>query len=285
MHPAATRSIVVFLAAFGLSACFGNATTARICLDADGREFECVAVVGRLVEFREEGGFVIPGADYFGTNRGGDAIAAGITDGNGTFVADGFPTNTDVALAFLTSGFAPAVFTGETAERDSFLFTGYGSIADEGLVPLGVHQDTNAVVRDFVEEYSAAVLGTGSLMTVGTSGAGAIVRGRVTRLIDAENLVFENVGGATVEVLDGAGNPVPVYFRDEDGDVNPLATETDAGDARFAAFAVTASNADAVFGLGLGTVTVRVTLDGRSAEEQTFVLDNGITEFDFFAAP
>ena len=284
VRPATRRSIVALLAGFGLAACVASPTTARLCLDGNGVEYECVAIVGRLVEFREEGGFLIGGASFFGTSRAGNAIAAGVTDGSGGFVADGFPTNTEVALAFMTSGFAPAVFSGETAERDSFLFTGYADVVGEGLVPLGAHQDPIAVAQAFVDEYSAAVLGTGSLMTLGTSG-GAIVRGRITRLVDPEDLSFENVGGATVEVIDGAGTPYTVYYRDGDSDVDPLATATHASDARFAAFAVSASGADPVFGIGLGAVTVRVTFEGREAEEQTFVLENGITEFDFFAAP
>lgn len=283
-HVCSPRSLVGLLA-FGLAACVASPTTERFCLDADGVEFPCVAIVGRLVEFREEGGFLIPGAEYFGTSRAGVPVAGGITDGGGLFVADGFATNTEVALAFLTSGFAPAVFSGETAERDSFLFTGYASVVGEELgIPLGVHQDPVGVAQAFVDEHSAAVLGTGNLMTLGTSG-GAIVRGRITRLVDAEDLSFENVGGATVEVFDGAGNPFTVYYRDGDSQVDPLAVATHGGDARFAAFAVTASGADPVFDLGLGEVTVRVTLDGRQVEEQTFVLEGGITEFDFFAAP
>lgn len=285
MSSVATRSIVGLLAAFGLAACIASPTSARTCVDGTGAEFDCVAVVGRLVEFRDEGGFVIPGADYFGATRAGSAISGGVTDIGGAFVADGFQLDSKVALAFLGSGFAPAVFSGETGERDSFLFTGYGTVEGTGLVPLGVHQDRVAAAQEMVDEYSAAVLGTGNLMTLGSSGSGAIVRGRVTRLTDAETLTFENVADATVEVLDGAGNPIPVYYRNGDGDVDPLANSTDGDDARFAAFAVTASNADAVFGLGVGTVTVRVTVGGDQAEEQTFVLDGGITEFDFFAAP
>lgn len=284
VRPAAIHFVTVS-AGLVLAACVASPTTARLCLDADGLEFECVALVGRLVEFREEGGFVIPGATYFGTARDGEAIQGGTTDGSGFFVADGFATETEVALAFLNTGMAPAVFSGETAERDSFLFTGYAQLDGTGLVPLGVHQDKDAVVQDFVDEYSIAVLGTGNLMTLGSSGSGAIVRGRVTRLVDSESLTFENVGGATVEVFDGAGNPIEVFYRDDEGAVDPGATATDAADARFAAFAVTASGANPVFGIGLGVVTVRVTVDGREAEEQTYVLDGGITEFDFFAAP
>lgn len=272
------RPVAGLLGAFVAVAC-GNATTERFCVDADGVEFACVAVVGRLVEFREDGGYLITGGEYYGTTRDGVTIDSGLTDGNGFFVADGFTTNTEVALAFVTSGFTPAVFSGETAERDSFLFTGYANVVGQGQVPLGAHQDPVGVAQAFVDEHSVAVLGTGDLMTLGTSG-GAIVRGRVTRLLDAEDLTFENVGDATVEVFDAAGNPFPVYYRNDDGDVDPLATSTDPNDARFAAFAVTASN-----GLLAAPITVRVTFEGREAEEQTFALENGITEFDFFTAP
>jgi hypothetical protein len=268
----ATRALVGLLAAFGLAACIASPSTARVCLDANGLEYDCVAIVGRLVEFEDDQAFVIPSADYFATTRAGEAIAGGLTDGGGVFVADGLPTRTDVALAFLKSEYAPAVFTGETAERDSFLFVG------------SVHQDTVDVVQEFVDEHSAAVLGTGSLMTVG-SGGGAIVRGRVRRVVDPATLEFEDVGDATVEVLDGSGNSYPVYYRNVSEEVDATATGTNDTDARFAAFAVTATNASAVFGRDIGQITVRVTIDGNTAEETTFVIDGGITEFDRFSPP
>lgn len=270
----ATRALVGFLAAFGLAACIASPSTVRECQDVNGVVYPCVAIVGLLVEFEgENDAFVIPGANFFATTRAGDAMAGGLTDGGGTFIADGLPTETDVTLAFLKYGYAPAVFTGETAARDSFLFTG------------SVHQDKVEVVQEFVDEHSAAVLGTGSLMTVSSGGDGAIVRGRVRRLVDAEELTFEDVGGATVEVLDASGNSYPVYYRNADEEVDVAATETNETDARFAAFAVTATNASTVFGRGIGEVTVRVTYEGRSAEETTFVIDGGIAEFDRFSPP
>lgn len=289
MRPFAIRALTAVLAALVLAGCIGNASTLRTCeatVDGATEIYDCVAIVGRLIEFREEEGetnaYVVPGAAWTITDREGAGIVAGQTDSNGIFVADGLRTQTAVAMAFLKNGFLPAVFSGETAERDSFLYTG------------SVFADSVERAQDFVDEYSAAVLGTGTLMTIGTGG-GAIVRGRVQEFVELSEdgiPLFADVAGATVEVLDGAGNSWPVHYRgtadvDEDGveDVDPAATAT-GPNATFAAFAVTASNASATFtGRSVGAVTVRVTVGGDTAEETTFAIGGGITEFRPFIAP
>lgn len=282
MPSAATRALVGLLAAFGLAACIASPGSARLCLDAEGLEFECVALVGSLLELREEDGVVngypIAGAVYNVTSRSAEGLVDGVTNANGGFVADGLETGTPVALAFQKSGYAPAVFSGETAERDSFFYNG------------SVFQETLETVQELVDEYSVAVLGTGSLMTVG-SGGGAIVRGRVRSFRELVDGIprFDEVGGAMVEVFDGANNSLPVYYRaddpDGDGEVDPTATATNEYNASFAAFAVTATSASSVLGRDVGSVTVRVTLDGRTAEETTYVIDGGITELGRFSPP
>lgn len=256
------RIVIGAAAAMGLGACFSGSAPP-----------EEVSIIGRLVEFQTEGLAVIPGASVFATTRDGTALAAGMTDANGLFVAGPLEKNVEVALVFEKEGFAPSVFSGETAGRDAFLFTG------------SVYQDRVPVAQAFVDEHSAAVLGTTSLMTLGTGGAGAIVRGRVTRLVDPERLGFVNVGGASVVIRDAAGNEYPVWYRDATGEVDPLATQTHAADARFAAFAVAATGANAALGLPTGQVTVSVTTPDGTFDETTVVLDGGITELDFFAVP
>ena len=236
-----------------------------------------VFVVGRLVEFLPEQpgqADVIGDARWVAAERDGTALVEGVTDPSGFFQAGPLPKNHPVGLAFLKDGYGPAVFTGETANRDSFLFTG------------AVYQDPLELLQDFVDEHSLAVLGSGgNLMTLTSNGGGAIVRGRVTRLVDPETLAFENVGGASVVVRDGAGNEYPVWYRDAENEVDSTATETSPADARFAAFAVVATGANPVIGRGVASITVEVTTADGVFEESTFVIDGGVAEFDFFAVP
>lgn len=231
---------------------------------------ETVAIVGNLWDLDENEGIV--GADYVVTTRDGAlALSDGQTGDFGFFAAAGLEKEIPVALAFARTGYTTAVFTGETANRDSFLF-----------FPT-VYQERTAVTEQLIADYaSAASISSGDLMVLG-SGGGAIVRGFTRRLLSVDPLQFDNVPGVQVEVLDGAGTSYRVFYGDDDGEVDPDATET--GDGSFAAFAVVATGDTLVLGRATGSVTVRATTADGTAEETTLALDGGITELNFFIVP
>lgn len=230
---------------------------------------ETVAIVGNLWDRDANEGIV--NADYLVTSRDGSSgLSAGITGDFGFFVAGGLEKRIPVALTFDRTGYTPAVFTGDTASRDSFLF-----------FPT-VYLERTSVTRDFIADYAAAAsLSSGELMVLG-SGGGAIVRGFTRRLVSVDPLEFEEVAGVQIDILDGEGTSYRVFYG-VDGEVAPEATET--GDGSFAAFAVLATGDTLVLGNRTGTVTVRATTDDGTVEESTLVIEAGITELDFFTVP
>lgn len=241
---------------------------------------ELVAFVGRLID---EDGAGVADADVWVSTRDGAAVLASTrTEGDGRFVAGGLEKNIEVALVFSgPDDTVRTVFSGETEENHMFLFTGAVFVRDL------------AGQQDVVDEYTAAIGATNALMTFdrATPGSGAMVRGRVVRVIeDAGGLYYENVPGAEVTVEDGAGVQYPVLYRgdypnDTDpGPIEPGRTQT-GEDARFVAFAVSTTGGAGAFPFPANAVTVTVLTPDGSFSEETLVVEDGVTVFDLFTVP
>ena len=275
-----TRAALVFLALTAastiLAACGGDEPSPLL-----------VGFSGRVIDDDSNG---IANTAVRVTDRAGQVLSASSTAADGRFFAGGLEKNIPVAMIFSGDpSFVRTVFTGETEERDSLLFTG------------AVFQRRVAGQQDVIAEFTtAAAISTAALMTFDytQNTSGAMVRGRVVRMIPTQaGPTFYNVPGATVSIVDGAGTPARVFYRGSFPDPNPdgsqdpgpieaAATET-GEDARFVAFRVmpVVTTGTAQLGFPSGEVTVSVTTDDGTFTEQSLVVEDGLTVFDLFVVP
>lgn len=226
----------------------------------------------------------IAGADVFVTSSSGALLSQTTTDANGGFFAGGLPKEIPTALVFSkTPDYARTVFTTDSESHDALLF--YGA----------VFEPTIADAEKIVAEYAAAASVTSaSLMTFDpaatTSTAGAMVRGRVVRLVQTPaGLAYMTVDNATVTVTDGNGVTYPVFYRgdfpndNDPGPIDPARTKTGT-DSRFVAFGIDAKGLSTL-PFEAGPVTVSVTVGGTTITEQTIAVLGGVTELDLFTVP
>ena len=248
-----------------------------------------VAFVGSLVNGTVPAGGSyepIATADVFVVGSNGALLGKAVTDSGGGFVVGDLQKNKPVRMIFQhPTDYARSVFTGETENNDMYLFVG------------AVYELKISDLAQTISDYTTAAGATAQLMTFSytTSGNGALVRGRVVRLVQTGNgFAYYNVPGATVQVTDGAGKSYRVFYRGDypasgggPGPIDPNRTDT-GGDARFAAFgvAVTGTTSDAL-GFPMGPVHVTVTTTGGTFTftQDTLVVEDGVTALDLFTVP
>lgn len=253
---------------------------------------DTVAFVGTLIEQR----FVdtdpvvnLAGADVYAV-LGSSLAAQSVTDVNGGFVAGGLPKDASANLVFSDeTDHVRSVFAGDTESHDSLLF--YGAVFE-------ARRDS---AQSIVSEYAAAAgLSSNDLMNFDAlaSTANAMVRGRILRLVQTpQGAAYDSVAGAQVTVTDATGKSYRVFYRgdfpndNDPGPIEPNRTKTGT-DSRFVAFGVSAHGINALpFDAGRVRITVTTT-EGTcvlapepNCVEDTLVVDDGITELDYFAVP
>ena len=247
-----------------------------------------VAFAGTLIRqrFKTDDAVVpIDGADVFVTNTAGGLLSQAKTLANGNFVAGGLPKQVPAALVFSkTPDYVRSVFTGDTESHDSLLF--FGAVFEAAA------DDAHAILSEYS---TAAGVSSNSLMVLDpaatTSTGGAMVRGRVVRLVETpQGLGYDTVKNATVTITDGFGTSYRVFYRgdfptsgNDPGPIDPARTKT-GSDSRFIAFGIKAQGISTL-PFEAGPITVSVTTSAGTFTEHTLGVLEGITELDLFTVP
>jgi hypothetical protein len=271
-------TVFLFASAILLAACGGDPIPPTL-----------VAFVGHLVdaELDANNQYVdVTSADVFVVGSAG-VLTHTTTDATGRFVAGGLPKRIPVELVFSKpTDYARAVFTGDTEDNDSFLFTP------------AVYAFKVTSLQSIVDDYGAAIAATSALMTFdyASAGSGAMVRGRVVipfRFPDG-TIAYYNAPGAHVTVTDALGVDHRVFFRGDYPDPNPNGDPgpidpnrtTTGGDAQFAAFGIpVVSSSTSGLGFPSAPVYVTVTTSSGTYTQATIVVEDGVTILDRFTSP